>query len=200
MLRCAILHSISSIKHTIGWRREDNVNEANDPAGGKQNDPQSALNDDAALTTLLGDLLQTVKDGEEGFQTAAQDVDSKRLRDLFTSLSLERASIRAELQGLVKSIGEPQPDAEGSVLGAAHRGWIELRAVVASQNIEAILDECGRGEDSAVAAFSKALDQEMPASVRVVLADQCRKIKASRTLIYDLHAKAKGAKDQQARW
>ena len=158
------------------------------------------MNDDAALTTLLGDLLQTVKDGEEGFQTAAQDVDSKQLRDLFTRLSLERAAFRGELQKLIKSLGEPQPTAEGSVLGAAHRGWIELRAVVASQNEAAILDECGRGEDSAVAAFTKALEQDLPGSVRVVIADQRGKIEASRTLVYDLHAKAKGAKDQQARW
>ena len=158
------------------------------------------INDDAALTTLLGDLLQTVKDGEEGFQTAAQDVDSIDLRQLFTRLSLERASIRAELERLVKSMGEPQPDAEGSVMGAAHRGWIELRAVVVRQNEEAILDECGRGEDSALAAFAKALEQELPSSARVVLADQCAKIEASRTLVYDLHAKAKEAKDQQVRW
>lgn len=158
------------------------------------------LNDDAALLTLLGDLLRTIKDGEEGFATAAQDVDSKELRDLFTRLSLERASFRSELQKLVQSLGEPQPTAEGSVMGAAHRGWIELRAVVATQNEEAILDECGRGEDSAVAAFTKALEQELPSTVRVVIADQCGKIEASRTLVHDLLAKAKSAKDQQARW
>ena len=157
-------------------------------------------NDDAALLTLLGDLLETIKDGEEGFATAAKDVDSKELRGLFTKLSLERGSFRGELQKLIKSLGEPQPDAEGSVLGAAHRGWIELGAEVASQNEEAILDECGRGEDSAVAAFTNALEQELPGSVRVVLAEQCGKIEASRTLVYDLHGKAKGAKDQQARW
>ena len=158
------------------------------------------LNDNAGVTTLLDSLIEKVKDGEEGFRTAAQDVDTKDLRDLFTSLSAERASFVAELQGLAKSLGENQPETEGSFVGTAHRGWIDLRAAVATQNAKAILDECERGEDSAVAAFGKALEGELPSAVRVIVANQFVKIQAARKHIQDLRGKAKIAGDQQARW
>ena len=153
------------------------------------------MNDTDDLLHLLTDLLQTIKDGEEGFETAAQDVDSKNLRDLFTRLSLERAAFRRELQKLAQELQGYQPDVGGSLVGAAHRGWIELRAVVATQNEAAILDECERGEDSAVAAFKKALSEELPEHVRVVIAEESKKIGASHDLVRDLRDKTKRSGD-----
>ncbi len=49
------------------------------------------------------------------------------------------------------------PESNGSLSGVAHRGWMKVRSVVSPQEDAAILEECERGEDSAVAAFTKAV-------------------------------------------
>lgn len=158
------------------------------------------MNDDAALATLLDKLIETLKDGEEGFRTAARDVKAKDLRELFTRLAKERASFVHELQGLAKSLGENQPETGGSAMGAAHREWIDLRAAVETQNAKAILDECERGENAAVAEFSKALEVELPPAVRVIVVNQFVKVQAARDCVHALLDDVTKADDQKARW
>ena len=158
------------------------------------------MNESPDLTTLLDGLIEKVKDGEEGFRTAAKDVDSKNLREMFTTLSEQRAMFLNQLQALAKSLGEKQPETEGSVVGAAHCGWIDLRAAVATQNSKAILEECERGENTAVAAFGEALDKDLPDTIRGTVADQFAKIQAVRDRIKRLVDRMKDATDQQVRW
>ena len=158
------------------------------------------MNDDAALATLLDKLIETLKDGEEGFRTAARYVKAKDLRELFTRLSKERASFVHELQGLAKSLGENQPETGGSVMGAAHREWIDLRAAVETQNAKAILDECERGENTAVDRFKKALDDDLPSTARVIVVNQFVKVQAARNCVHALLNDVTKAADQKARW
>src|SRR5262245_9789354 len=98
----------------------------------------------------LNTVIETLKDGQEGFRAAGEDIDSPELRSLFSTFSRQRATFAAELQRLARAYGDKQPEDKGSVAGVFHRGWIDLRAAIASRNAHAILAECERGEDSAV--------------------------------------------------
>src|SRR5690349_16675050 len=107
--------------------------------------------------TILNSLIETLKDGQQGFHEASQEVEAPELKSVLTEYSQQRANYAAELQHLAKALGEPSPTTTGSVMGAIHRGWIELKAAVATRNAYAILSECKRGEDSAVSEYEKAL-------------------------------------------
>jgi uncharacterized protein (TIGR02284 family) len=48
-----------------------------------------------------------------------------------------------------------------TVAGAIHRGWTGLKAALTSGNDHAILAECERGEDRAIEAYKKALEQNV---------------------------------------
>jgi uncharacterized protein (TIGR02284 family) len=134
----------------------------------------------STTTSLLNDLIETLKDGQEGFRKASEDVSSSDLKTLFSQLSLQRSKFVGELQALARSLGEKEPEDSGSVAGAMHRGWIDLKAALASKDEHAVLAECERGEDSAVAQYKEALNTNgLPVNVTTVLQKQFREIKSA---------------------
>jgi uncharacterized protein (TIGR02284 family) len=110
-------------------------------------------------TTLktLNDLIEVLKDGEQGFNTAASDVKVPDLNLVFTRYAVQRAEFASELQARVLALGA-DADTSGSVAGSIHRGWINLKAALSSNEPHAVLAEAERGEDAAVAAYRKALE------------------------------------------
>ena len=63
-----------------------------------------------------------------------------------------------ELQAEVRRLGG-DPEKSGSVSGAAHRGWINIKSAVTGKDEGAIVAEAERGEDSAKKAYEDALSQ-----------------------------------------
>ena len=138
-------------------------------------------------TSILNDLIETLKDGQEGYRAAAADVESSNLKSLFSEYSLQRSKFAGELQALAHSLGEQNPETSGSVAGAIHRGWIDLKAALSSKDEHAILAECERGEDSAVAAYKDALEEkELPSNVIETLRAQAADVKAAHDRIRNL--------------
>ena len=109
--------------------------------------------------STLNHLIETLKDGQEGFRAASEDIGSSELKTLFSKYSLQRAQFAGELQEAVITLGDHDPADSGSVAGAVHRGWIDLKAALMSKDEHAVLAECERGEDVAVAAYRKALER-----------------------------------------
>lgn len=138
-------------------------------------------------TSILNDLIETLKDGQQGFREAAEDVQSHDLKTLFSEYSLQRSQFAGELQSLAQSLGEKEPENAGSVSGALHRGWINLKSALTSKDDHAILAECERGEDSAVAEYTKALAEEgLPGHVKATLQTQYTSVKAAHDRVRDL--------------
>lgn len=145
-------------------------------------DPSPSSEDRTVMSTTstLNNVIETLKDGQAGFQAAAADVTSSDLKSLFSEYSLQRSKFAGELQALAHSLGEKDPADSGSVAGALHRGWIDLKAALVSKDEHAVLSECERGEDVAVAAYRKAFEQEdLPSNVRSTLEAQFAEVKAT---------------------
>ena len=70
-----------------------------------------------SISAILNGLIETCRDGQHGFKTAAEDVKNPALRSLFEELSMERGRFIAELEHLVRSVGE-DVEKTGSVAGA----------------------------------------------------------------------------------
>lgn len=138
------------------------------------------------VISTINDLIQTLKDGEEGFKEAAQAVKSSKLTKLFTSYSRQRSRFATELQTHAKQLGESKPETESSTAGAAHRAWINLKSVLTSGDDNAILAECERGEDLAVVDYKDALENGLSADVRAVVSRQFSEIKAAHDRVKEL--------------
>ncbi len=140
-------------------------------------------NDD--LTDLLNDLIETCKDGEFGFDACAKKVQSGELRSLFLARAEECQKAAQELQALVVQYGG-KPESGGSAAGALHRGWVAVRGTLTSHSDRSMLDECERGEDTALARYRDALQQDLPANVRAVVERQAEGARRNHDLVKGL--------------
>ena len=111
-------------------------------------------------------MIETLKDGQEGFRQAAEAVNDSELKSLFNQYSMQRSKFAGELQSEVIQLGESNPESTSSTAGAMHRAWINMKSAITSQDDHAILAECERGEDSAVTEYKKAMEADLTASIR----------------------------------
>lgn len=137
-----------------------------------------------ALISTLNQLLDTLEDAHAGYQVAAQGIKDMKLKSALGQIALERKGFGEELREEIVRRGA-NPPAHGTVAGALHRGWIQLkelgRAVPA-----AILEECGRGEAASIRLYKEALAKDLPPAVRKTVALQLDRITAAREKILEL--------------
>jgi uncharacterized protein (TIGR02284 family) len=134
-----------------------------------------ATDNDNVISTL-NNLIETCKDGENGFRTAADGVKNSELRTLFNTYSQQRAQFAAELQAEVRNLGG-DPANTGSVAATLHRGWINIKSTVTGEDEGAVISECERGEDSAVKNYTDALNENLPANVQSIVQRQFTQVK-----------------------
>ena len=149
-----------------------------------ENPAQRAGSVDQVASTL-NQLIQTCKDGEEGFQLAAGAVDDVNLKHLLESYSQQRSEFGAELQTEVRRLAQ-DPAQSGHAAAALHRGWIDIKAAITGRDEAAIIAECERGEDSAIKAYEQALGSDLPQDLRAVVERQFANIKEAHDQIRSL--------------
>jgi uncharacterized protein (TIGR02284 family) len=143
------------------------------------------------VISTINNLIETLKDGQEGFKQAAEGVKDPQLKSLFNEYSLQRARFATELQNQARSLGEPEPETSSTAAGALHRAWINLKSAVTRGDDHAILAECERGEDSAVEQYKKAVDDNLSAQLREMVSRQYAEIKNAHDRIRNLRDAAK---------
>jgi uncharacterized protein (TIGR02284 family) len=138
------------------------------------------------VISVLNNLIETCKDGQNGFQTAAEGITRSELKSLFYQYSQQRAQFAGELQAEVRRLGG-DPEQTGSVAATLHRGWINIKSAVTGEDPNAVLAECERGEDSAVSNYRDALaDANLPADVRTIVERQYAEVQAAHDRIRNL--------------
>ena len=141
---------------------------------------------------VIDNLIETLKDGQEGFKQAAEGVSNPNLKSLFRDYSQQRSRFVTALQSEARSHGETDPETNSSATGALHRGWINLKSALTGGDEHAILAECERGEDSAVEEYKKALDDGLTPSAQELVSRQFAEIKAAHDRIKSLRDATKG--------
>jgi uncharacterized protein (TIGR02284 family) len=136
--------------------------------------------------STLNSLIETLKDGQEGFKQAAEGVADSQLKSLFNEYSRQRSRFASELQNQVETLGESKPEESSSAAGALHRAWINLKSAVTSGDDHAILAECERGEDSAVKEYEKAMKEDLSPSLRDIVSGQYSDVKSAHDRIRNL--------------
>jgi uncharacterized protein (TIGR02284 family) len=145
------------------------------------------------IISTINSLIETLKDGQEGFRQAADAVKNEQLKSVFSNYSQQRARFAKELQSQAESLGETKPEENSSAAGAMHRAWIGLKSALSGGDEHAILAECERGEDSAVAEYKKAMDDDLSPSLREIVSRQFSDVKAAHDQIKNLRDTAKAS-------
>ena len=137
------------------------------------------------VISVLNDLIETSNNGEKGFSTAAEDTSNPELHTVFQGRARDCARAVNDLRQIVLRLGG-KPDEGGTVAGAAHRGWLNLKASVTGRSDLAILEECERGEDVAKAHYRKAVENDLPPEILSVVERQYEGVKKNHDQIRDL--------------
>jgi uncharacterized protein (TIGR02284 family) len=120
------------------------------------------------LIDVLNTLIEVSKDGEFGFSTCAEYARSPALRTLLQRRADDCGEAARELQVAVQRHGG-RPQADGSVAGSLHRGWVAARSMLSGYRDETILEECERGEDLALRQYADAIANPLPADLHAML-------------------------------
>ena len=146
---------------------------------------QTVIKPDQVINTL-NELIELNRDGQNGFQEAAGKIEDPQTKAFCLEQSLSRAKFVGELQSEVRSMGA-EPDTTGSVAGALHRGWMDLKSALGGGD-HAILAATETGEDHAITQYTKALEETLPAPVRDMAQRQLQSVKQA-------HDKVKAMRD-----
>ena len=139
----------------------------------------------------LNDLTEILKDGENGFRTAAKDVKAPELAQVFERYANQRAEFASKLQAQVAALGA-KVEKSGSVAGAMHRGWINLKAALSTNEPQSVLEEAERGEDAAVAEYRKAQERtDLDPATRELINLQYTAVKAAHDHVRSLRDSGK---------
>jgi len=138
------------------------------------------------IISTINSLIETLKDGQEGFKQAADAVRAPQLKSLFRDYSQQRSRFIGELQSQAQTLGETEPKKTSSAAGAMHRAWINIKSVVTSGDDHAILAECERGEDSAVNEYKKAMEDDISSALRDIISRQYSEIKSAHDRVKQL--------------
>lgn len=140
---------------------------------------------------IIDNLIETLKDGQEGFKQAAESVKDPQLKAVFDEYSRQRARFVSELRSHAQSPDDRESNPGGSAAGALHRGWINLKSALTAGDDHAILAECERGEDSAVEEYKKALENGLSASVQQIVSRQYTQVKEAHDRVKSLRDASK---------
>jgi uncharacterized protein (TIGR02284 family) len=144
------------------------------------------------VVDVLNDLLENTRDGEYGFKTCAEQVETAGAKQLFATRAEGCRQAGEELIQLIRRYGG-EPASGGTASGALHRGWVALKGTVGADSELSILESCERGEDTAIARYRKALKENLPADVLEVVQRQADGAQRNHDQIRDLRNAARAA-------
>jgi uncharacterized protein (TIGR02284 family) len=126
---------------------------------------------DKDTIAVLNDLIATCKDGMNGFESAADAVESPAAKLLFTTRVSAIEQSMSDLQDAVLTLGG-EPTETGHAAASLRRGWINMQAALAGNDEHEIVEETLRGEETAVAHYRDALQTPLPEAVRSLVEHQ----------------------------
>ena len=137
------------------------------------------MSDDAKAAK---ELVETLKDGEKGYATAAEklrDSDRPEWATTMQRLSQQRAGFWREIVDMGHEYGD-DVDESGTVAAAVHRGWLSLKDAVTGDDPDGVLGAAQSGEDHAVKEYEDALKMDLSAGFREVVVRQQADVLAAR--------------------
>jgi uncharacterized protein (TIGR02284 family) len=135
--------------------------------------------------SVLNNLIETCKDGELGFKTAAEGLKDPAIKAQFLEYARQRAEMVRELQSEVRRLGG-DPEKSGSMSASLHRGWMDIKSAVTGKDDHAIVAEAERGEDVAKGVFEDALKASLPADLQTRVQQHAAKVRQVHDAVRDL--------------
>jgi uncharacterized protein (TIGR02284 family) len=148
--------------------------------------------DENNAISVVENLIETCKDGQKGYQDAAQHVKRSDLKTYFNEKSLERSRFAGELEAELVRLGKPDKKVSGSASAAVHRAWIDTKVALGGGD-KTILESIEKGEDNAKDTYNKALTGSLPGNLMEIVRRQAAGVQRAHDKVKMLRDSAKAA-------
>jgi len=142
-----------------------------------------SINNDEVISVLKS-VINSLEDSHKGFSDLGEHLHDPQLKSFFLAESLKRASFRGDLESELHRAGLHDVKETGTVAGALHRVWGDLKAKVVKGDHE-ILATAEQGEDVAKKAYKDALEQPLPLPIKQILTEQQAHVVSSHNFVRD---------------
>lgn len=128
---------------------------------------------------VLQGIIEKNYDAEKGYTKAMQDAKNPALKGFLQQQAAKRSRFATEIDQELRQLGET-PKESGSVAGAIHRTWIDIKSSLAGNDDEAVLEEVIRGEKASVEEYQDAIEKNvLVPNVNTVLQSQMTDIQST---------------------
>jgi len=148
--------------------------------------------DENNAISAVENLIEVSKDGQKGYQDAAEHVKRADLKGYFNEQSAERGRFARELETELAKLGKPEKKVSGSVGAAMRRAWLDTKASLGGGD-KMILESIEAGEDNVKSTYKKALAGTLPASLLEIVRRQAESVQRAHDHVRMLRDQAKAA-------
>ncbi|KAA9349129.1 ferritin-like domain-containing protein [Larkinella humicola] len=136
-------------------------------------------NTNSEILDRLNTLLTRTRDGERGYQEAAENVKDTELKSLFLAQSRQRNEYATEIDREIRTLGG-DPENSTSLTADLHRAWINIKTTFTGNDDKAVVEECKRGDGQALEDYQEILQStSLAASTRELLLRQKERIESA---------------------
>ena len=140
------------------------------------------------IVDSLHKLIELNKDSDRGYKEASENIEDPELKTILYRLSQQRAEFRGDIEEILRKDYRDDASPSDSFLSKLHRGWMDFKSALSSNDNEAILSECIRGEEHAIETYGEELSEHLPKYIEEQLNTQLTLIKGALSQIKEFKA------------
>ena len=141
--------------------------------------------------SALNNLIEINNDRVEGYETASKETNDADLQRLFSTLKVTSFDNLSELRAEVTRLGGKIEEGTRTT-GKFFRVWMDVKAALTGNDRGTILDSCEFGEDKALEAYEKVLENRGELS-----SGQVMLIQSQQSKLREDHDRVKALRDQE---
>ena len=141
----------------------------------------------------LRTLVQLNKESDRGYKEASENIEDPELKTILYRLSQQRAEFRGDIEEILIKDYSDDAEPSDSILSKIHRGWMDFKTKLSSNDNEAVLDECIRGEKHAIETYNEEMATKFPDYVEEKLTEQLNLLRGALGQVQEFKASAKYA-------
>lgn len=140
---------------------------------------------------VLNDLIEINNDRIAGYEKSLEELKGKdaNLKNYFLKYIDQSRQLKLAL-GTEVEVLHGTMESGTTASGKLYRAWMDVKSAFTSGSEKTVLNSAEYGEDAAQKAYTSALEEDLPAHIRELIASQQQELKQA-------HDEVKALRDQQ---